>query len=120
MMLYLDDDSVARHLVGALRKAGHSVVLPRDAVLASAIDSRHMRHAVRNRLVLLTRNYAHFTALHELVLACGGRHSGILLIRFDNNPKTDMKVKDVLTAIRNLDRTGISLTNQILALNQWQ
>jgi len=82
MNLYLDDDSVKGALVARLRKAGHHVVVPADAYLAGAADTRHFLHAVRHGLVLLTKNHDDFEDLHLLIQATHGRHTGIVAIRF--------------------------------------
>jgi hypothetical protein len=46
MNLYLDDDSAKAALVARLRKSGHQVVAPADALLSGAADPRHLLHAV--------------------------------------------------------------------------
>lgn len=60
MNLYLDDDMVKASLVARLRRAGHQVVLPSDAALASAWDPRHLLHAVQHRLLLVSKNHDDF------------------------------------------------------------
>jgi len=59
---------------------------PADVAMAGAVDSRHLLHAVLASAVFMTRNHDDFEDLHQLVQATGGRHTGILAIRFDNNP----------------------------------
>lgn len=56
MNLYLDDDTADRRLVALLFNAGHVVVVPASAHLAGALDARHFMHAIRQSLVLVTRN----------------------------------------------------------------
>jgi hypothetical protein len=34
----------------------------------------------------MTRDHEDFADLHDLVLAVGGHHPGILVVRFDNDP----------------------------------
>jgi hypothetical protein len=67
MRLYLDDDCVGRLLLQLLRKAGHDVQLPADVGLAGKKDPYHLRQAIREKRVLLSRNYGDFEALHELL-----------------------------------------------------
>src|SRR5262245_52358138 len=98
MNLYLDDDSAKAGLVVRLRKAGHKVVGPADVSLSSAPDPRHLLHAVQNGLVLVTRNYQDFEDLHQLVAAVQGRHTGILVVRLDNDPRRDMRDADIAAA----------------------
>jgi predicted nuclease of predicted toxin-antitoxin system len=120
MNLYLDDDSAKAALVARLRKAGHLAVVPADAGLAGASDQRHLLHAVENALVLLTRNHDDFQDLHLLIQATHGQHTGILAIRFDNDPTRDMQDADIVRAIRNLEQSGAPVANEFHILNHWQ
>ena len=120
MNLYLDEDSAKGALGARLRKAGHPVVVPADAALAGASDQRHLLHAVRHGLVLLTRNHDDFEDLHLLIQACQGRHAGILAIRFDNDPTRDMKDADIVRALQNLEQSGAPVANEFHILNHWR
>ena len=120
MKLYLDDDSAKNALVARLKKAGHQVVVPADVSLAGAADPRHFLHAVEQDLVLLTRNHDDFEDLHLLIQATHGRHTGILAIRFDNDPTRDMKDAEIVRAIRNLEQSGASTANEFHILNHWR
>jgi hypothetical protein len=118
MNLYLDDDSAKGLLAVLLRKAGHRVVLPSDVGLAGASDPRH--HAVQQDLVLLSKNYKDFLDLHDLVRATRGQHAGLLVVRSDNDPSRDMKDRDIVRAIANLERTGVPTANEFRILNHWR
>jgi len=53
----------------------------------------------------LTRNACDFDDLHDLVIsAANGHHEGILVVRFDNNPRNNMSSGGIrwlpITAIR--------------------
>jgi predicted nuclease of predicted toxin-antitoxin system len=120
MNLYLDDDSAKGALVTRLKKTGHQVIVPADALLGGAADPRHFLYAVENGLVLLTRNHDDFEDLHRLVQATGGRHTGIMAIRFDNDPSRDMKDAEIVRAIRNLELSGAPVTNVFHILNHWR
>lgn len=120
MNLYLDDDSAKGALVARLKKAGHQIVLPADARLVGAADARHLLYAVLHSSVLLTRNHDDFEDLHELIQATQGRHTGILAIRFDNDPTRDMKDAEIARAIRNLERSGAPVANELHILNHWR
>ena len=111
MNLYLDDNSVKRSVVGALRRADHQVVLPADVGLAPC--------ATQGR-VLLTRDHEDFFDSHVLVQATLGRHAGILAICSDNDPSRDMKDRDIVRAIANLERAGIPIANDYIILNHWR
>jgi hypothetical protein len=111
MNLYVDDDSAKAALVARLRRAGHQVVIPADVSLIGAADPRHLLHAVRHGLVVLTRNHDDFEDLHLLIQATQGRHTGIVAIRFDNDPTRDMKDADIARAVRNLEQSGAPIAN---------
>jgi predicted nuclease of predicted toxin-antitoxin system len=120
MNLYIDDDSAKSALVARLKKEGHHVVIPTDVSLAGAADPRHLLHAVENDLVLLTKNHDDFKDLHLLIQATHGQHTGILAIRFDNDPTRDMKDSEIVRAIRNLERSGAPTANEFHILNHWR
>jgi predicted nuclease of predicted toxin-antitoxin system len=120
MNLYLDDDSAKGALVARLRKAGHQVVVPADVLLSGAADPRHLLHAVRYDLAVLTKNHDDFEDLHLLVQATHGRHTGILAIRFDNDPTRDMKDAEIVRAMRNLEHSAAPISNEFHILNHWR
>lgn len=120
MKLYLDDDSAKGALVARLAKDGHQVVVPVQVSLSGAADVRHLLHAVENDLCLLTRNHDDFLDLHLLIQATHGVHTGILAIRFDNDPSRDMKDADIARAIRNLEQSGAPVANEFHILNHWR
>ena len=120
MNLYLDDDCAKAALVARLRKAGHKVSVPADASLSGAADARHFLHAVLHGLIVLTRNHDDFEDLHQVVQATRGQHTGILTVRFDNDPTRDMKDGEIIRAIRNLERSGCATAKELHILNHWR
>jgi hypothetical protein len=46
MRIYLDDDSIAKALVGMLRKTGHDVRVPAEIGLTGADDVIHLTRAI--------------------------------------------------------------------------
>jgi predicted nuclease of predicted toxin-antitoxin system len=120
MNLYLDDNSIDPLLQSLLRNDGHSVLTPENAALNGASDSRHFTFAIQEGLVILTADSLDFEELHLLILAAGGNHPGILLVRFDNDRKRDMKPRHIAAAVTRLESAGIVLINQLILLNQWR
>jgi hypothetical protein len=121
MRLYLDDDSVDPNLVRLLRRDGHDVQVPADIGFVGEIDQIHLAHAIRDRRAILTRNHRDFDGLHDLVvLAAGGHHEGILVVRYDDNPKNNMSLKAIARAVRNLERAGVPIPDSYQELNHWQ
>jgi Domain of unknown function (DUF5615) len=118
--LYLDDDSAKTSMVRLVRAAGCQVVIHADAGLAGVSDPRHLTHTGQHHLVLLTRNHDDFEDLHLLVQATGGNHPGLLVVRSDNDPSRDMKDRDIVRAIANLERAGVPVTNEFPILNHWR
>ncbi|MBM4071323.1 MAG: hypothetical protein FJ271_20650 [Planctomycetes bacterium] len=120
MKLYLDDDSVHHLLVQLLLREGHEVRLPADLGLTGEEDPVHLRFAIREDRALLTRNFDDFRNLHELVMESRGHHSGILVVRRDNDPHRDMKAPNIVRAIRNLLAAAVPVLDQFIILNHWR
>jgi predicted nuclease of predicted toxin-antitoxin system len=121
MRLYIDDDSVDPSLVRLLRRYGNDVQVPADFGLSGSSDQVHLAQAIRDRRAILTRNYGDFEDLHDLVVsAAKGHHEGILIVRFDNNPRNNMTPGDVARAVRNLENASVPLADAYHELNHWQ
>lgn len=120
MKLYLDDNSADPRLAEALRKAGYDVLLPVEAGYAGSTDPRHWRLALEQGRALLTRDYHDFLDLHELVMAAGGRHPGLLVVRADNDPARDLTTRGIAAAISRLEGSGLPILDQIHILNHWR
>jgi hypothetical protein len=103
-----------------LQKAGHDVQLPVEVGLKGSRDAVHLRHAVREGRLVLTRNHENFEALHELVLEVQGHHPGILTVRQENDRQRDMKLTDIVRAIANLGKAAAPLADAVHVLNQWR
>ncbi len=120
MNLYRDDNSVKTSLAIQLRRAGHQVTLPADLGLAGASDPRHLAACASPGLVLLTRDHDDFLDLHDFVQATHGSHSGILVVCADNDPARDMKDRDIVRAIANLEAVRVPIANDFNILNHWR
>ncbi len=120
MRVYLDDNMADPVLVVLLRNAGHTVTIPADVGQSGRSDAKHLEYALRTGFVLLTQDRKDFTDLHDLVLAAGGNHAGILLVRSDNDRKRDMKPRVIVRAIAKLEAAGLALRNTIHVLNHWR
>ncbi len=120
MRIYLDDNRTDKSLFGLLRKAGHTVELPRTAGLSGRSDACHLEYAIRSDLVVLTADSRDFSDLHRLVVTAGGRHPGILVVRYENNPKRDLKPKHIVAAVNKLENSGAAWLNDVVVLNHWR
>jgi predicted nuclease of predicted toxin-antitoxin system len=120
MRLYLDEDTAAALLVQFLRRAGHDVQVPAGSGLAGEWDPVQLTYAIRENRILLTRNYEDFADLHNLIDVARGHHSGILVIRRDDDTRRNMSPRDVVRALANLEAAGIPIADQYIVLNPWQ
>ncbi len=120
MKIYLDDNLADPTLVGMLKKADHDVVLPRDVGLGGASDPRHLEHAVRQGLIVLTGDHEDFEDLDLLIHASGGSHPGMMIVRYDDDPKHNMRPKHIVAAVGNLERSRFVMTDQVAILNNWR
>ena len=115
LRLLIDEDSQAKLLVDLLRQAGHDVVTINQLELSGSDDAVVLNQARKQKRVLLTQNCRDFEALHQL----NSSHPGILAIYQDNYSSKDMRFKDLVKAIANLEAAKIPLANQFIALNHW-
>lgn len=120
MRMYLDDDSAEAFLVALLQQASQDVQIPIDVGMVGQQDARHLRHAVRESRVILSRNYDDFDSLHELILQVQGHHPGIFIVRRDNDPTRDLKPAGIVRAIRNLLAANVPIPDFCHILNHWR
>ena len=112
MRLYLDDDSVDPRLIRLLRREGHDVQIPADVAVSGRSDQVHLAHAIRAQRAILTRNFGDFEDLHDLVTsAATGHHAGILVVRFDNDPRNNVSPGDIARAVHNLEKAGVTIAD---------
>ena len=75
--------------------------------------------AVAQDRPVLTRDHEDFADLHDLVMAVGDHHPGILVVRFDNDPRHNLTERAIATAIGNLESSGVAVVDRIHVLNHW-
>ncbi len=120
MKLYLDDDTASAVLASLLRNAGHDVPLPSDCGMTGAPDPIHLTHAIAGDRVFITKNHDDFWILHNLIKQARGHHSGIFVVRQDNDPSRDMTAKGIVSAIRKLEAAGVPIADEFIILNNWR
>lgn len=120
MRILIDENMSTPPRAARLRAAGHDVVLAGDVGLLSASDPRVLIWAVGQDRSVMTRDYEDFTDLHDLIMACGGHHPGLLIVRFDNDPRHDLTDRGIVTALRNLEASGVPIPDQLHILNHWR
>lgn len=77
--LYIDEDSMSRDLVRALRARGVDVTTALDEGMVGREDQEHLEYAAGQGRVLYSFNRRDFYRLHTLYLAQGKTHAGIIL-----------------------------------------
>jgi len=120
MRIYLDEDIAQPLLVKLLGESGHDVLSPDDVAMRGKPDPVQLGFAIRHQRVLITANHRDFEYSHDLVLASGGHHSGILAIRKDNDPSRDMLLRAIVRTIRRVTESLVVLDDICQALNQWR
>jgi predicted nuclease of predicted toxin-antitoxin system len=120
MRLLLDENMNDQRLAARLRASGHDPVLARDLGLLSASDPKVLIFAIAQSIPALTRDSEDFEDLHDLVMAAGGHHPGVLIVRFDNDPRRNMSDRGIAIAITKLESSGVPIRDQIHMLNLWR
>ena len=120
MRVLIDENMSSRRLAARLQSVGHDVLLASDVGLGSVSDARVLAWAVAQDRPVLTRDHEDFADLHDLVLAVGGHHPGILVVRFDNDPRHNLTERAIATAIGNLESSGVAVAVRIHVLNHWR
>lgn len=120
MRILVDENLGSRRLASRLQSAGHDVVLATDVGLMSLNDARVLAWAVAQSRPVLTRDHEDSASLHDLVVAAGGHHPGILVVRFDNDPRHSLTERAIVTALGNLEASAGVLVDAIHVLNHWR
>jgi hypothetical protein len=86
----------------------------------SVADPRVLTWAIAQDLPVLTRDSEDFTDLHDLIMAAGGHHPGMLFVRFDSDPRNNMTDRGIGNAITKLESSGVPILDHIHVLNHWR
>ena len=120
MTFLVDENMNSPQIASRLRAQGHSPVLAGDVGLLSVSDPRVLIWAIAQSLPVLTRDSEDFTDSHDLLMAAGGHHPGILLVRFDRDPRHNLTDRGIAGAIGKLEASGIPIPDHMHVLNQWR
>jgi len=90
----------------------------RRVAVGHGCESAYIRH--RPNSTVLTRDSEDFEDLPDLVMAAVGHHSGILIVRFDNDPRHNLTDRGIATAMCRLESSGVPIRDRIHVLNQWR
>ncbi len=53
-------------------------------------------------------------------MAARGHHLGLLVVRFDNDPRHNLTDRGIVTALANLESSGLPIPDRIHVLNHWR
>ena len=120
MRFLIDENTSHPRLAARLRAQGHDPILAGDAGLLSASDPRVLIWAITQALPVLTRDHDDFEDLHDLLMAGSGHHPGILVVRFDSDPRHNLSDRGIAGAISKLEASGVPIPDRIPVLNQWR
>ena len=120
MRFLIDENMSSTVLASRLRAQGHHPVMAGDVGLLSMTDPRVFIYSIVQDLPVLTRDAEDFEDLHALVIASAGHHAGILIVRFDNDPRRNLTDRGLGTAITKLEASGVGIRDRIHVLNQWR
>jgi predicted nuclease of predicted toxin-antitoxin system len=120
MRFLLDENMSSPRLASRLQAQGHDPILAGDVGLLSVTDARVLIWAIAQTLPVLTRDSEDFEDLHDLVMSAGGHHPGILVVRFDNDPRHNLTDRGIAGAINRLESSGVLIPDRIHVLNQWR
>ncbi len=77
--LYLNEDTINRRLIQALRSRDIDVLTAREAGLTGVSDREHLEYASSLGHTILTFNTRDFVKLHTEYAALGKRHAGVIV-----------------------------------------
>lgn len=120
MRFLIDENLSSPRLASRLQAQGHDPVLARDVGLLLVSDARVLIYSIAQALPVLTQDSEDFEDLHDLVIAAAGHHAGILIVRFDNDPRHNLTDRGIATAISKLESSAVPIRDQIHVLNQWR
>jgi predicted nuclease of predicted toxin-antitoxin system len=120
MRFLVDENMNSPQIASRLRAQGHDPVLAGDVGLLSVSDPRVLIWAIAQAVPVLTRDSEDFRDLHDLLMAGGGHHLGILLVLFDRDPRHNLTDRGIASAIKRLEASRVPIPDRIHVLNQWR
>lgn len=106
MRLYFDEDSMARALAMAARRAGFDVLTTTEAGMEGQDDEDQLAFATREQRIVVTANRRDYARLNAAWLRANRSHAGIVI---RNKQRQDIGF--VLRAFEAIRRRGDDSTN---------
>lgn len=120
MRFLIGENLSSPRLASRLRAQGHDPTLAGDAGLLSLNDPRVLIWAIGQGLPVLARDADDFRDLHDPVVAASGHHPGMLIVRFDADPRHNLSDRQIGLAITRLESAGVPIVDHIHVLNRWR
>ena len=114
--LYLDEDSMRRALVIALRARGVDVLTALEAGMIERSDEEHLDYATAQGRVLYSFNVVDFYRLHTAYMTQGKSHAGIILAR-QQRYSVGEQMRRLLRFIAT--KSAEQMKNQVGFLSSW-
>lgn len=114
--LYIDEDSMSRALVRALRARGVDVTTALDKGMIERPDAIHLDYATQQGRVLYSFNVGDFYELHTTYLTQGKSHAGLILAsqqRYSVGEQMRRLLKLIAT------RSAEDMENRVEFLSAW-
>lgn len=114
--LYMDEDSMSRSLVRALRARGVDVTTALKEGMIERSDAEHLDYATAQGRVLYSFNVGDFHRFHMEYLAQGKSHTGIILAR-QQHYSVGQQMRRLLKLIAT--KSAEEMENQVEFLSAW-
>ncbi len=114
--LYIDEDSMDRALVRALRARGVDILTALDEDMIAQPDEVHLAFAAAQGCVLYSFNVGDYYQLHTAYLSEGRSHTGMILA-----PQQRYSVGEQMRRVLRLlaTRSAEEMVNQVEFLSHW-
>jgi hypothetical protein len=114
--LYLDEDTIDKGLIKALRGADLDIVTVADARRLGLPDETQLMWATEQKRVVYSYNIGDFCRLHRDFMSAGNVHSGMILVS-----QRDYSIGQRLRGLLKLvdDRSAEEMVNQLVFLSAY-
>jgi len=113
--LYLDEDTISRALIRALRSRNVDVLTAKEADLIQASDQNHLEYATSLKRTVFTFNTRDFVRLHTDYLSAGRHHAGIIV---SNQVQVGVIVRRMLKLLNT--RSAVDMQDWLEYLTNWR
>lgn len=113
--LYLDEDTINRALINALRSRNIDILTTQEAGLKASSDQTQLDYATSLNRTIFTFNTRDFVKLHTEYLAAGRHHAGIIV---SNQAQVGTLVRPLLKLLN--ARTATEMHDRLEYLSNWR